>query len=633
MCGLAGLFHLSDDAPVDDALLTRMTDVQAHRGPDSSGFLAQPGIGLGHRRLAIIDLVSGQQPMQAGDGRFTIIFNGAIYNFPSLREELQGLGAVFQTHSDTEVLLKAYIEWGEDCLRRLNGMFAFAIWDAREKTLFLARDRVGEKPLYYAVLPSGWLAFSSELKGLLECDALPRTINPRAVDAYFSLGYVPDNLCIIDGVQKLPAGHMLTVTQGKDVPRPRQYWSIDFAGPGAASTADLPEQCRAHLKETVSAQMISDVPLGAFLSGGVDSSVVVATMAGLSSTPIKTCAIGFDVPQFDETAYAQQVADIFQTDHRTQIVSQYNLSVLGKMASIFDEPFADNSCIPSYKVCRLARQHVTVALSGDGGDEVFAGYRRHRFHVLEERLRRTLPRAIRTPLFSALASLYPKLDWAPQVFRAKSTFAALARDTADAYFHSVSITSQRERDAMRGSSLKHFSGGSVAQETFRQIISDVPDYDPLSAVQYLDFKTWLVGDILTKVDRTSMANGLEVRVPLLNHRFLNWASKVPPQARLKNREAKWVLKKAFEGQLPRQVLYRKKMGFASPLDAWIRGELRPQVEQAILSPLINDLGVLSRDGAGQLLKEHLRGTRQHGRALFSILMLERSLNRLIGGAT
>lgn len=629
MCGIAGLFNLQEDAPADASLLERMTDVQAHRGPDGSGYLAKPGVGLGHRRLSIIDLGGGHQPMLAGEGRFAITYNGEIYNFKELRAELQALGYRFETDCDTEVLLKAYMEWGEKCVERTTGMFAFAIWDRREKTLFLARDRVGKKPLHYCVLPGGWFAFASELKGLLEIPGLRRQIDHKAVEAYLGLGYVPDDLCILSGVSKLPAGHTLMLRQGAPLQATKPFWSMSF-DMDASETPSLPAELYSQLKQAIEARLVADVPLGAFLSGGVDSSAVVSIMADLLDQPVKTCSIGFDVDAFDETRYAQQVSDALGTDHVMERVSQNNLSMLDKMADVFDEPFADNSCLPTFEVCRLARQHVTVALSGDGGDEVFGGYRRYKFHAAEEGLRSSLPFGLRRPVFSALGAMYPKLDWAPQVFRAKTTFQALARTSAEAYFHTVSIMSGRERGMLRTAKTQSDLGGYRPEQAFEDILTEVPHYDALSAVQYLDFKTWLVGDILTKVDRTSMANSLEVRVPMLDQHFLEWSAGVPAAARLKSGETKWALKKAFENKLPNSILYRKKMGFASPLDAWMRGDLKDQVSALQGSEVLNDLGLISSSGIKQLFDEHQNGARDHGRALFAVLMLEKSVSRLMG---
>lgn len=630
MCAIAGLFNLNEDKPVERALLERMTNVQEHRGPDGAGFFDHPGVGLGHRRLSIIDLGGGHQPMHAGAGRYSITYNGEIYNFKSLRKTLEASGVAFETQCDTEVLLKAYIHWGEGVLERISGMFAFAIWDAHEKALFLARDRVGKKPLHYALLPGGWVAFASELKGLLEVPDLAREINPRAVEAYLALGYVPDDLCIIAGVHKLPAGHSLTLQQGKSIPAPRAYWAMSFDMEARSDRDDLPSQLLAELTKAVDARLVADVPLGAFLSGGVDSSAVVSVMSGLMDQPVKTCSIGFDVDAYDETRFADQVSAALGTDHVMKRVAQNDLSMLDKMASVFDEPFADNSCLPTYEVCRLARQHVTVALSGDGGDEVFGGYRRYKFHAAEEQLRSAIPFGVRRPVFAALGALYPKLDWAPQVLRAKSTFQALARSTAEAYFHSVSIMTERERSMLRTERMQSALSGYRPEHRFEQIISDVPDYDPLSAIQHLDFQTWLVGDILTKVDRTSMANSLEVRVPMLDHQFLDWAKGVPAAARLRSGESKWVLKKAFEGKLPTDILYRKKMGFASPLDDWMRGDLRVQVESLSRSECLNDMGLIASTGVKSLFEEHDSGRRVHGRALFAVLMLEKSVKRLLG---
>jgi asparagine synthase (glutamine-hydrolysing) len=420
MCGIAGIFHLSTPKPVEPARLERMCAAMAHRGPDGRGVWTAPGVGLGHLRLSIIDLAGSPQPMASSDGRAMLVFNGEIYNYRELREELKGFGAQFHTDGDSEVILAAWQRWGPDCLGRLHGMFAFAIYDAGSRSLFLARDRLGVKPLFYAPLSDGSLAFSSELKGLLAHPLLRREVDPLAVEDFMAWGYVPDHRSILQGVRKLPAGHYLLLRHDSPLPAPVRWWDVSFADRRKGRAADLEAEMLHLLRQAVSSRMVADVPLGAFLSGGVDSSTVVALMAEASASPVKTCTIGFDAAGLDESAYASQVAKRFATDHRARQVSPDDFAHVDDLAAMFDEPFADASALPTWQVCQLARENVTVALSGDGADEALAGYRRHAFQHGEDRMRAVLPQALRGPLFGALGAAYPKADWAPRPLRAKT---------------------------------------------------------------------------------------------------------------------------------------------------------------------------------------------------------------------
>ena len=429
MCGIVGIFDTRARRDVPRALVERMNETVRHRGPDGSGVHLEPGVGLGHRRLSIIDLATGQQPLYNEDGSVCVVFNGEIYNFQSLIPELVRLGHTFRTKSDTEVIVHAWEAWGEACVDRLRGMFAFALWDRNRETLFLARDRLGVKPLYYAVLPDGMLLFGSELKALLAHGGLARELDPHAVEEYFALGYIPEPRTIFASAAKLPPAHTLTVRRGEPVPPPKEYWDVRFTVDSRLGEQEACAELIGRLEESVRLRMIADVPLGAFLSGGVDSSAVVATMATVSADPVNTCSIAFSDPAFDESAYAKQVADRYRTRHFVDRVESDDFDLIDRLAAVYDEPYADSSAIPTYRVCELARRHVTVALSGDGGDESFGGYRRYRLHLMEEKLRGPLPLAVRRPVFGLLGRLYPKADWAPRVFRAKTTFEALARDS------------------------------------------------------------------------------------------------------------------------------------------------------------------------------------------------------------
>src|SRR6478735_3854986 len=437
MCGIAGIFHCGTIKPVDPARIERMCDALVHRGPDDSGVWTAPGVGLGFRRLAIIDLAGSPQPMHAADGRSVLVFNGEIYNFRELRRELQALGAEFRTDGDGEVILAAWQRWGVECLPRLHGMFAFAIYDTAARTLFLARDRLGVKPLFMAHLSDGSLAFASELKGLLAHPLLRREADPLAIEDYLTWGYVPDHRSILKGVEKLPAGHYRLLRHDAPPEAPRRWWDVSFAERRRGSERDLEAELLHHLREAVTSRMVADVPLGAFLSGGVDSSTVVALMAEASRAPVKTCSIGFDVAAADETAYAGQVARLLHTDHHARVVRSDDFGLIDTLVHHFDEPFADGSALATYQVAALARKSVTVALSGDGADEALAGYRRYRFQAAEERVRGLLPARWRTPAFGALGRWYPKADWAPRPLRAKATLLALGTGGEEAYARSV----------------------------------------------------------------------------------------------------------------------------------------------------------------------------------------------------
>ncbi len=436
-------------------------------------------MGLGHRRLSIIDLSSGQQPLFNEDGTVVVVFNGEIYNFQELVPELEALGHSFRTHSDTEVIVHAWEAWGEACVARFRGMFAFALWDRKQETLFVVRDRFGVKPLYYAFLDSGEFIFGSELKSLMVHPGLGRDIDLLAVEEYFGYGYVPEPRTIFKRVYKLPPGFTLTLKRGQPRALPRQYWDMPFTPVAVTSEAEAMDELVERMKESVRLRMIADVPLGAFLSGGVDSSAVVAMMATQSKTPVNTCSIGFDDPAFNEIEFAQQVADRYQTQHYVETVAADDFGLVDKLARIYDEPYADSSALPTYRVCELARKHVKVALSGDGGDEHFAGYRRYRWFRYEERMRSAMPLMLRRPLFGALGRLYPKADWAPKVFRAKTTFEALARDTVEGYFHGVSLLSDAQRKQLFSPAFKRELQGYQAVEVLRRHAAVAPTDDPL----------------------------------------------------------------------------------------------------------------------------------------------------------
>ena len=622
MCGITGIVDLRGKRSIDRAVLARMNESQHHRGPDEGGMHVAPGVGLGHRRLSIIDVATGQQPLFNEDGTVAVVFNGEIYNYQELIPELISLGHVFHTRSDTEVIVHAWEAWGSDCVKRFRGMFAFALWDERQQALFLARDRLGVKPLFYALLPDGHFLFGSELKSLLAHGALDTRIEPQAVEDYFALGYVPEPRTIFAAALKLPPATTLMARRGQPLPAPVDYWNVQFTLDSRLTAEQAQAELRERLTESVRLRLISEVPLGAFLSGGVDSSAVVATMAALSSEPVNTCSIAFADPAYDESAYALQVAERYKTRHFVDRVESDDFDFIDKLARLYDEPYADSSAIPTYRVCQLARRHVTVALSGDGGDESFGGYRRYRLHMMEERLRSALPLGIRRPVFGLLGRVYPKADWAPRPLRGKTTLQAIARDSVEAYFHSISLLRDEDRRDLYSNSFRAELAGYNAIEVFRRHARGANRDDPLALIQYLDLKTYLVGDINTKVDRASMAHSLEVREPLMDHPLVEWLATLPSEFKLKGGQGKWLLKSAMETMLPRELLHRQKMGFAVPLAAWFRGPLRQRVRDAVLGERLAGSGLFNTVTLRRLLDQHQSGARDHSAPLWTLLMFD-----------
>jgi asparagine synthase (glutamine-hydrolysing) len=629
MCGIVGLIDLTARREVDAALLQRMTASQAHRGPDQQNTYREPGAGLGHRRLSVIDVASGEQPLFNEDRSIVVVYNGEIYNFQDLMRELESYGHRFRTRCDTEVIVHAWEQWGERCVERFRGMFAFGLWDRRAQLVFLARDRLGEKPLYYAQLPDGFLAFGSELKALMIHPGLERQIDPLAVADYFAYGYVPEPRTIFRGALKLPPGHTLCIRRGEPMQAPRAYWDLPFAPLAPMSEAQAGSELMERLREAVRIRLVAEVPLGAFLSGGVDSSAVVSLMAELNKDPVNTCSISFGDPRHNESRYANMVADRYGTRHHSEQVEADDFALIDQLANIYDEPFADSSAMPTYRVCQLARQRVTVALSGDGGDENLAGYRRYRYHLYEEKLRSALPLGLRRPLFGTLGKMWPKADWAPRPLRAKSTFQSLGRDSIAAYFHSISLMDDGLRARLFHRDFLQSLDGYQPVDVLRRHAANSPTADPLSMVQYLDLKTYLPGDILTKVDRASMAHGLEVRVPLLDHQLVEWMSGLPRQFLLRGTETKFLFKKALESRLPRALLYRDKMGFSIPLAQWFRGPLKQRLTHALLGPTLRQSGMFNMDVIAELIAQHQSGRRDYSAPLWSLLMFDAFLRKVL----
>lgn len=583
MCGICGIYNL-DGRPVEQALLQEMNNTMVHRGPDGEGLFIEGNIGLGHRRLAIIDLHTGDQPMATEDGSLQVVCNGEIYNFLKLREELESHGHRFHTRSDTEVILHGYRQWGDSFVERLRGMFAIALWDKRERKLLLVRDRLGKKPLYY-YHDRKKLIFGSELKALLADPSIPREIDPEALDAYCSFGYVPSPRTIFKKIKKLPPAHLVLCTPGKF--SLHEYWDVDMrVEPGPVDEGRAVAQLQELFDEAVRLRLISDVPLGAFLSGGIDSSAVVASMALQDrGSQVQTSSIGFDDKRFNELEYASIVARRYNTRHAEHIVTPDALGIIEKIVWHFDEPFADSSALPTWYVSKMARQNVTVALSGDGGDEIFAGYvQRYSMNRLEESIRRRLPGFVRQGFLGPLAKNYPRADFMPRPMRLKTFLTNLSLQHEEAYFRDMSFYLKPE---MKKNLYNVDFATQVAPEGPQRFLNTFfaknTNSDPMTRVQYVDIKTYLPEDILVKVDRMSMAHSLEVRSPLLDHRIIEYAARLPSGLKLHGGISKYIFKKMNKERLPHETLYRSKQGFSVPLDSWLRSELQEMARDALFS--------------------------------------------------
>lgn len=617
MCGIAGIVDLEGAREIDRDALRRMTAALAHRGPDGEGYFHAPGVGFGHRRLAIVDRKGGAQPYTAQTGGAVITYNGEIYNHEALRARL---AARLRTRSDTEVLAEGLAQHGRDFLHELQGMFAFALWEPETRRLILARDRLGERPLYYAQTNDGFLAFASEIGALAASGMIDTSHDPRAVADYFFYGYVPDPKSIYRGVMKLPPGHTLIVEPGRQL-RLERYWRPVFTTGGALSFTDAADMLRARIDDAVAAQMMSDVPLGAFLSGGVDSAGVVASMAQTKNRLV-ACTIGFDVESHDERAAARAVAAKFGAVYHEGLASGDSAQLVDRVASAMGEPFADASALPAYQVAEIARRHVTVALSGDGGDELFAGYRRYPFFVAEEKLRAIAPHALRASIFGPLGALYPKLDWAPRPLRARTTLQALAQSSADGYAAAVAINLQERIGAFLNPDLARRLGGYRPQSVIADAMKDSGAHDPLSRALNADLVTWLPGRMLTKIDRASMAHGLEVRPPLLDHRIVEWSGSLPSAYKLKRGEGKRILKAALAPRLGEAFVARRKKGFAPPLSAWMRRDKDNPALRLNASRHWRESGMFNEKAVDGMIAAHRSGAADCAQELWTVIMFD-----------
>jgi len=620
MCGIAGFvnFHGHRREEAGDRL-RRMSDCLVHRGPDEEGFYVDDYAALGHRRLSIIDLSNGQQPMGVLGGQIQIVFNGEIYNFQELRAELKGKGYKFRTRSDTEAILWSYVEWGDKCLQKLSGMFAFVIWDARERRLLLARDRVGKKPLYYYHRKQT-LAFASELKALRAGGLCPDRVDLEALDCYLSFGYVPSPRSIYRGVRKLQAAQYCTISENGG--ETKSYWDLSFSRQGNWEKGEAVDQLDALLDSAVESRLVSEVPLGVFLSGGIDSTLVVSSMARLMSSPVVTNSIGFDDKNIDELPLAGLVAEHFSTDHHKHVINPQVEEILEKIAWHFDEPFADSSAVPTWYVCQMARQNVTVALSGDGGDEGFAGYSfRYIPHALESTIRRAVPLPLRRLLFGTLGSVWPGTSRIPKPLRLKTIFENLSAGDAEAFFRDLVWLRPDDRVRLYSPEFMDSLHGFTPMEEVQPWYAGSDARDPLGRSQDADIHFYMTDDVLVKVDRMSMAHSLEVRSPFLDHRLLEFAAQLPTGLKQNFRQGKLLLRELSRRRLPGSLVGARKRGFSIPAARWLRNELRFTAEEVIFDSNRELNRFLRVETVRQLWNEHQKSHKDHSVLLWGLMML------------
>jgi len=580
MCGIAGIWNFKTRRPIERERLEAITHALSHRGPDGSGYYCDQDLGFGHRRLSIIDLEGGRQPMCNEDETVWITFNGEIYNFPDLRKQLLARGHRFRTHCDTEAIVHLYEDFGEKCFEHLRGMFALALWDQKRQRLVLARDRIGIKPMFYGLGADG-IVFGSELKCVRESGLVSRDVDPTAIADLFTLNFIPSPKTIYRNAFSLEPGHSLVVSHNGI--QKQSYWDLPQEELRLPSEKDYEEQLYALLQDSVHCHLLSDVQVGAFLSGGVDSSIVVALMCGMVSEPVMTCSIGFEESEFNELSRARAVAKLFSTDHYERVVTPEPAKILTKLADFYDEPFPDHSSIPTYAVSKLARERVKVVLSGDGGDETFAGYGHYTRQLTLERVRRALPASVRQLLFAPFRGWSPAQQNGSVSSRINSNLYQLTLDSREGYLTARTFSDASMRAKIFSKDFQRELGDYDPRDVFRAIYDRGPDFSPLSKAFYLDLKTWLVDDILTKVDRASMANSLEVRVPLLDHKVVEFAFSLPLGLKLRNGEGKYLLRRVMEQHLPKGHLNLPKKGFRVPLHQWLRGELLEWAEASVFA--------------------------------------------------
>jgi len=627
MCGVVAIFHHDHSFDINKNTLNSMNNSQHHRGPDDKGTYISSGIALAHTRLAIIDLESGQQPLFDQTNTVGISFNGEIYNYKELRIELQQLGYQFNTQSDTEVIVNAWLEWEAECVNKLNGMFAFVLYDKAKQQMFAARDRLGIKPLHWAKSLDGQIVFSSELKALKKHPKIEFEINHQAIEDFLSLGYILEPKSIYTSVNKLLPGYYILLDQNKaDSFINKAYWNIKDYISSDSNNYDI-DKIHEQLSKSIQDRMVADVPIGAFLSGGIDSSAIVGFMSQLSVNSITTSSIGFDLSQFDESYFAEKVAEHFKTKHFTTNVSVNDLSLVDLLVDIYDEPFADNSAIPTLILSKETRKKVKVVLSGDGSDELFFGYRNYQMINMEEKIRRVLPKKLGKPLFKFLAKHYPKLDNAPRFLRAKSTFQALANDSITSFHNAMSLSNNDTLHKLYSYEFKNKLSNYSSLNEFKFLAEEVSDLSALKKVQYIDFKTYLPADILTKVDRASMANSLEVRIPFLDYKLVEWGVGLNEKLNLKGKKVKQVLVSSLKGLVPKLIIDRDKMGFTSPLDEWIRQIPQKTLEKRILSKALVSQNIFNISELKALIGKHQSRTINNGVLIWALLILESFLRK------
>lgn len=622
MCGIAGLLYTDTHRPADASTLRRMGNAIAHRGPDGEGVFHRRNVGLIHRRLAIIDLAGGNQPIGNEDESIQIVFNGEIYNYRELREQLISKGHRFRTQSDTEVIVHLYEEHGEDCVRLLRGMFAFALWDENQRRLLLARDHVGQKPLY-VYHDEEKLLFGSELKAILAHPNVDRTIDPAAVEDYLAFGVIPRDRCIFRNIRRLQAAHTLLVDNGH-VRDQRRYWQLSFRDEETACDEEWMHRISEAIQDSVRSHLVADVPVGAFLSGGLDSSLIVASLTDIVSSPLQTFSIGFQEKKYSELPFAAEVAQHFGTIHTEQIVTPEAVRDLDDLVRFYDEPFADASAIPSMAVARMASEHVKVALSGDGGDEGFGGYHRYAHDLKESAIRDMLPHWLRQHVLKQVAAVWPKADWLPRPLRLKTLLQNLSTDPAAAYANTLCSCRQEMRRRLLNPAFAALLNGHRPEAVVERAYQH-GSRDALSGMLAADTEFMLPDDFLTKVDRASMAFGLEVRPPLLDVRLLELAARMPSSMKIRHGSKKWILKQIYEPQLPSGLAHRHKCGFELPVDEWLRGPLQTQFHDVVLRPAASIADYIDTAEAERLYRQHCRHTGRHGQVLWSLLILGRWL--------
>ncbi|MEM7533255.1 MAG: asparagine synthase (glutamine-hydrolyzing) [Chloroflexota bacterium] len=626
MCGITGKLNFDPSNPLNPALIQRMNDALTHRGPDDEGIWTSGPVGLGQRRLSIVDLSpTGHQPMCNEDGRIWITYNGETYNHQSYRSQLESRGHSYRGNSDTETILHLYEEYGRDCVQHMRGMFAFALWDEKKRLLLLARDRFGQKPLVYAQTATG-LTFASEIKGILQDESVPIEINETAIHYYLSYGFVPSPMTAFQSINKLPPAHTLVWYDGKVSIEP--YWSLSYASKANLDEVETKEQTLALLRESVQLRLMSDVPLGAFLSGGVDSSAVVALMAEAMSEPVKTFSIGFEEQSFDETSYARQVAQQYATDHHEFIVKADAMSVLPELVWAYGEPFADSSALPSYYVAKMTRPHVTVALNGDGGDEAFGGYDRYMAHEYSAYYTR-LPLWLRQNILQLLATRLPEpTSRRHPIRRAKNFILSQHQSTAENYIRWLTLLPNTLKSTLYTGDFAQRVGGvdtiALMADAYHNAKSTAPNL--LDNAFYSDIHTYLPDDLLVKMDIATMMSSLEGRSPFLDHKFAEFAASLPVNYKLHRQgfryQSKYILKKALENHLSADILYRPKAGFSVPIAHWFRHEMRTTLHDVLLSSHTIERGLFQRKAVQTLLDQHDSERFNHRFPLWTLLMLE-----------